>query len=325
MTLISGCLSLIFFLNYAYISPGHIQNYRLYFGVCKSKDNATALFALRKYSKNGIDFLLIVDAQTLCTSVIEKSCIECVDRSIRDIRKEFAYTNYARSLAEAEKNAKPSHNSGITAFHNIKGSVVLTADLCPSKLPLDKNIFTKLIEESGAGNPVHVALAVSGLWMEKHAEDIKWLMDMEYKGLLSVTWINHSYYHDFYISPDMNSNYMLKPGTDCNAEVLKTEIKFLELGLYPSVFFRFPGLVSNKDLFYKITGFGLIPVGTNAWLARFELPKDDSIILIHAGGLEPVGVERFNMLLEAEKKKASSDRLKFLDLCESAAMSVGKK
>jgi hypothetical protein len=325
MSLLSGCLALTLFLNFAYIYPGLIQNYRPYFAVCKTKENAPVSFAIRKYSKYGIDFLLVVDAKTMRTSVIEKSCIKCVETGIDEIRKDYSNTNYVESLVESEKNAKHLQNAGITHFRNVKGGAVLTADLCPSKLPLDKIIFNRLINDSGNKLPVPVALAVSGLWMEKHTEDIRWLMDLEYKGLISITWINHSYNHAFYISPDLINNFMLQPGTNCNAEVLKTEMKMLELGLYPSVFFRFPGLVSNRDLLRKITGYGLIPIGSKAWLAKFEQPKDGSIILIHANGHEPVGIERFNLLLDTENKKASGERRAFLDLRDSAAMSAGKQ
>ncbi|WP_063653705.1 hypothetical protein [Candidatus Arsenophonus triatominarum] len=41
----------------------------------------------------------------------------------------------------------------------------------------------------------------------------------------------------------------------------------------------------------KIKNLGLIPIGSNAWLAKGEQPKSGSIVLIHGNGNEPAGIK----------------------------------
>ena len=61
-----------------------------------------------------------------------------------------------------------------------------------------------------------------------------------------MTWVNHSFHHRTDKHLPLNKNFLLEPGTDIETEVLGTEAKMLENGIVPSVFFRFPGLVSDK-------------------------------------------------------------------------------
>ena len=64
----------------------------------------------------------------------------------------------------------------------------------------------------------------------------------------------------------------------------------LSAGLEPSVFFRFPGLVSRPDVFEKVVALGLVPLGSDAWLAKSrQPPAEGSIVLVHANGNEPLG------------------------------------
>jgi hypothetical protein len=93
----------------------------------------------------------------------------------------------------------------------------------------------------------------------------------------------------------------------------------LERGLTPSVFFRFPGLVSDEKLFHIITSFGLIPVGSDAWLAKNQWPKNGSIVLVHATGNEIIGIQRFLRLIQEEQKKISNKHWLLFDLRESTA------
>ena len=106
--------------------------------------------------------------------------------------------------------------------------------------------------------------------------------------------------------------------------MLDTEKKMLEAGLVPSVFFRFPGLISNPDIFYKITGYGLIPVGSDAWLGKDQWPKKGSIVLVHANGNEPIGISRFKELVEKERKNILNKRWILYDLKESVTENENK-
>ncbi|MBN1984057.1 MAG: hypothetical protein JW795_21185 [Chitinivibrionales bacterium] len=42
----------------------------------------------------------------------------------------------------------------------------------------------------------------------------------------------------------------------------------VENDLLPSVFFIFPGLVSDRTIVAQIVSFGLIPIGSDAWLGK---------------------------------------------------------
>jgi len=147
---------------------------------------------------------------------------------------------------------------------------------------------------------VPIALSVSGTWMNKHQADLQWLRQLQAQHQIYITWINHSYNHRVSAKAPLKENFLLEPGTNINYEVLETEKTMLRNGLLPSVFFRFPGLVSDQQLVQRITAFGLIPIGTDAWLAKGQQPHAGSIVLIHGNGNEPVDVNDFIKLLQSK-------------------------
>ena len=165
--------------------------------------------------------------------------------------------------------------------------------------------------------PAPIALSVSGLWMQNHKEDLGWLKQLRNEGEIRITWVNHSYNHRVSKTAPLKENFLLEPGTDISYEVLATEQLMLKNGLVPSAFFRFPGLVSDQQLVYKITDFGLIPIGSDAWLAKGQQPNAGSIVLIHGNGNEPVGVEDFIKLLRSKTKQIAKKQWLLYDLSES--------
>ncbi|MFH0976619.1 MAG: polysaccharide deacetylase [Spirochaetota bacterium] len=302
-----------------------IKDYSTYYGTGILNKIGAEIFIIRKYSTNNNIYFLTVNPRSLQTSVIEDTDIKfnIIKSSLQDIRTKYRDTNYIKSLIHAEKNALPLQNAGITNIRVPGAGVFLTADLCPSGLPLDKLLFTETIEKfTNTSKPLPVGLCVTGLWLEKHAEDVKWINALYQKGALSVTWINHSYYHRFAKDLPLKNNFLLMPGVKLDNEVLNTEKKMLELGLVPSVFFRFPGLVSDRELFFKITGYGLIPLGSDAWLAKNQEPKEGSIVLVHANGNEPAGIYRFFKLLKDERENITKKRWYLLDLRESLSQMI---
>jgi hypothetical protein len=89
-------------------------------------------------------------------------------------------------------------------------------------------------------------------------------------------------------------------------------------GLLPSCFFRFPGLVSTPAVFDEVEALGLVPLGSDAWLAKTRGPTSDgSIVLVHPNGNEPVGVRRFLELLGSERERIRGGSWQLLDLRES--------
>ena len=81
----------------------------------------------------------------------------------------------------------------------------------------------------------------------------------------------------------------------------------LKNGLTPAAFFRFPGLVSDKLVFDEVLAFGLLPIGSDAWLAKKQAPKQGSFVLIHANGNEPLGISDFISLIQ-QKSTAIKNR-----------------
>jgi hypothetical protein len=102
------------------------------------------------------------------------------------------------------------------------------------------------------------------------------------------------------------------------AEILRTEQAMLEHGMVPSVFFRFPGLVSSRELFDRVVAHGLVPVGSDAWLAKGQGPAEGSIVLVHGNGNEPIGIEDFLRLLRTERANIRDRDWLLVDLRQSA-------
>ena len=94
-------------------------------------------------------------------------------------------------------------------------------------------------------------------------------------------------------------NFLLTPGTDFPAEVLELEQLLLSRGVVPSPFFRFPGLVSDAATVERLREFSLIPIGSDAWLAKGESPRRGSFILVHGNGNEPRGVQLLLPMLKS--------------------------
>lgn len=111
------------------------------------------------------------------------------------------------------------------------------------------------------------------------------------KKSLDITWVNHSFSHPYFKGKPFNENFLLFPGMDMKSEVLITEKILLQHNQVPSMFFRFPGLVSNEMTVKELNKLGLIPIGSNAWLAKGEHPKSGCIFLIHGNGNEPLGIK----------------------------------
>jgi hypothetical protein len=316
----SFVLFIFFGFTVSQVSARQIEKYERYtaIGVSK-KDNHTYLI-LRKISyKDQIQFFA-VDPDDLSTSIKAQDTLNVVECPLQTIMDKFSASPYVKALMDAESNSTPLQDAGITHFvpasHN---RLDLTIDLCPSKHPLDRAFFNKLIEKfSKEERPVPLAVAVTGIWMERHESDLKWLVGLEKDNILSITWINHSYNHRTEKNLPLKRNFLLKKGTDIDLEVLQTERKMIEEGIIPSIFFRFPGLISSADLFKKIISYGLAPVGTDAWLGKNQWPKDGSIVLVHANGNEPVGIKKFLDLIN-KKGDGPAGKWQLFDLRETVA------
>ena len=91
-----------------------------------------------------------------------------------------------------------------------------------------------------------------------------------------------------------DANFLLSKGVDPQEEILDTERLLIANGETPSLFFRFPGLVSSDPLMQAVSRFHLVTLGADAWLALGQKPGHGSIVLVHPNGNEPKGLALFS-------------------------------
>lgn len=241
--------------------------------------------AVRKFKRGGETEFLVVDAKTFETRITNEAPLpgaKVADAALAD-------TPFMKALTRHTGPREGFQNHGLTQAESGAG-LFLTVDLCPSRKPLDKRLFTATTAAAKGGAPV--AIAVSGGWIKKHPEDFNWLLDEITAKRLLVTWINHTLTHPYDKDKDIEENFLLMDGVDFEKEVLSNEILLIENGITPTPFFRFPGLVSDNTLLEKLKKLSLIPIGANAWIGKGEKPNAGSILLVHGNGNEPEGVKR---------------------------------
>lgn len=295
------------------IAQGKVSDYVAYYASANYKGNDIAI--LRKFRKNVSLYYLAVDLKTLATSIVAATDVKPAEGGLEQLSKTYAASPYFKALAYVSKQSFALQDAGIIhGFPKEKG-ITLTIDLCPSHKSLDRSIFTSLITEfSKTEQPVPVALSLSGKFMLTHKEDIDWLKSLQEQKKIAVTWVNHTYNHFYEPGLPLTENFLLKPGTNIDFEVLANERLMIENGLVPSIFFRFPGLVSDNTVVKEITGYGLIPIGSDAWLAKGQSSEQGSIVLIHGNGNEPIGVKDFLKLLQTQKQAVLQKQWLLYDL-----------
>lgn len=306
----------IFFGANISIAQQVIKDYTIYNGVAKVKGEE--FLVIRKMQKNGQLVYLAVNPQMLSTALLPASTVTFKPMNWQAAKTYFQQTAYFKACSAAARQALALQDAGVThGFPKDKG-ITLTIDLCPSHKPLDRIIFTSLIKEfAKIEQPVPVALSITGRWMLTHTDDLNWLKELVAKREIEITWINHSFNHHVSPKAPLKTNFLLEPGTDMNFEILGTELALLQHDLIPSVFFRFPGLVSDQQVVDKVLAYGIIPIGSDAWLAKGQKPGSGSIVLIHGNGNEPVGVADFIKLLKSKSAEVTGKQWLMYDLTES--------
>lgn len=253
--------------------------------------SGSRFIAVRRFVRGATAYFLLINPQTFESSVVRASTLALDGPATFDAVRE---TPFGHALFRY--TAPPYHlrNYGaIHAMHSVDG-MYLTVDLCPTTKPMDRTLFQQMVEEGAPPmTPLPVAVAITGQWMEHHPQDLTWLKEQVRDHQLAITWVNHSYDHPYMPNIPADNNFLLSPGVDFQAQVLRTEVALLERGLIPSPFFRFPGLVSNGEIVEQLRVLSLIPIGSDAWLAKGQRAREGSFILVHGNGNEPLGVSRF--------------------------------
>ncbi len=283
---------LLFFPNLLHAAT--ISDYRPVSVPCSDARGALRL-AIRACLCDGIPHYLLVNPATLATTL---EPVAATGPAPADAAQKLAASLFTALLQRTATPPVSLQNHGIThALRQVEGKI-LTVDLCPSRRPMETGMFRALADLARAsGRPIPVAIAITGAWLASHPEEINWLKEQERQGLLAITWVNHSLTHRYDPALPLAQNFLLTPGTDQQHEVLANEVKMLEQGLAPSPFFRFPGLVGNERLVALLRRLSLIPLGADAWLAKGEIPRPGSIILVHGNGNEPSGITRLMPLI----------------------------
>lgn len=267
-----------------------MQGYEAIFESC-ARDGDTRL-ATRRLRVDGEKLLLTVDPQTLKTSLERAACWRCVETS----DAEQAETRFLQAVRPPQDPDRPPALVNAGLIHGKGAGAFITGDLCPSHKPLDR-AFIEEVAAQGPGTPL--TLAVSGAWIAQHGEDFAWLQEKARSGALDITWADHSYSHPYIPGLRDAQNYLLRPGVDLDREIFETEKILIAHGATPSVFFRFPGLVSDGALLEILKERHLVALGADSWLALGPPPKSGSIVLVHPNGNEPGGLQIFSRLLKS--------------------------
>jgi len=315
-------LVLLFGLTWAdQIAPMEVSAYQVWFGVAQSEPHPPMklehLVVLRTFFHAGQPYFLGVDPFTLQTLVRPQAGFFLRQQSLDSSALIWSSTSYFRLMASTRSSDGQLTDVGLEHVRAASG-IVLTVDLCPSLKPMDRYLVRNLIAAIPATErPIPISFSISGAWIRQHPGDLHWLLGLEDSGSLAITWINHSNKHRYIPGLSWDHDFMLLPGTNVNDEVLLAEKAMLSVGIIPSVFFRFPGLVSDRKLVEQVLGLGLIPIGSDAWLAKNQQAHAGSIVLIHGNGNEPLGIQRFLQMLKNHDPEIRKNHWMLLDLEET--------
>ena len=266
-----------------------VRDYAPIFESCA--DGEQSSLAIRRMTVDGMPLLVIVDPQSLETSLERADCWRCEETS--DAAQ--AETRYLQALHPPQDATRPPALVNAGLIHGAGDGAFVTGDLCPTHKSLDRAFFEKLAAQ---GPHTPVTLAVSGAWLAHHHADFAWLREKARAGALDIAWANHSYSHPYVVGLPDRQNYFLRPGVDVDREIFETEKLIIAEGATPSVFFRFPGLVADAALLEHVRGRHLVVLGADSWLALGLRPRSGSIVLVHPNGNEPVGIKLFSRLID---------------------------
>jgi peptidoglycan/xylan/chitin deacetylase (PgdA/CDA1 family) len=275
---------LLFFLTINLFSI-EIKNYKPIYG-CILENNQINI-AIRSFFYNNHKCYLALEPNSLQTYFTKASKLyKCPDLNS---------TKFKKLLNLSISNTKhPLQNDGITSAKN---GLYLTNDFCPSsKKGFEKRLYQALIDNFK--NPVPITIFITKKWINTHKAQFNKLKQWQEERKLNITWGNHTANHIYYPNTPLNKNFVLSKNEHLVKDILDLEECLIKNGVTPSIFFRFPGLVSNKKAIKIVANLSLITIGSNSWLAKKEPIKNGSIILVHGNKNEPLGVDIFLKLLK---------------------------
>ncbi|MCW2316297.1 hypothetical protein M2322_001845 [Rhodoblastus acidophilus] len=272
-----------------------VADYQMILESC-ARDDKTVL-AIRIMKVEGEELLLTVDPETLQTKLERAACWSCREASADAANSRYlrAVETYGASIGQKTRpGATWLENAGLIHGRDNRG-VFVTGDLCPSHKPLQRQFLQNLETRNGK-----IALSLTGSWVARHADDFLWLRQEKAAGRLDIVWTNHSFTHPFRPSLPAGETFILTPGLDPEDEIVNVERLLIANGETPSVFFRYPGLISDSAWGARLRAAHLIPLGADSWLALGERPKPGGVILVHPNGNEPAGLAIFDRLNQSD-------------------------
>lgn len=288
-------------------SLAQLTDYQVFFG--KYSEG----LVVRKWVQNGNLMYLGINPNTFKTSIVKNVAVQPLQWD--EVLQGYQRSKYIQAWNFEKAKDYRLQDAGIEKSDSTLNGFSLTVDLCPSTKPLARSFFTSVIKGFEVSeHPVPITITVTGLWMKSHQDDLKWLISQETAGNLEITWVNHSFNHHYDPKLPLIDNFLLEKGTVIANEVFLNEQAMLINGLVPSIYFRFPGLVSSKPIFDQILSYGLLPLGSDAWLAKGQLIKQGSLVLVHANGNEPLGLSLFLSLLKKNKGNIKNKKWQLWDV-----------
>ena len=260
-----------------------VKAYRVNFEQCIFEGQN--VYVIREFRLNGVKAKLLVNGSDASSEIIKSSCLKlCKKRSWQEFTKTF----YGNLLEHSSAPPYRLRNDGITYGRGRK--VSLTIDMCPSSRGFSKSVYRALEKRAKSEKRViPVGVAMTRSWMQRWPQHFLKLKNYQARNVLAIEWINHSANHRYYRGVPFRNNFLLNSKTNLQDEILGNEIALIRAGVTPGVFFRFPGLVSNKRTMNYVTRKGLVVLGSQAWLAKSQRPQLGSIVLIHGNKNEPIG------------------------------------
>jgi hypothetical protein len=174
-------------------------------------------------------------------------------------------------------------------------TAAVTVDLCWSLRRYEDRLFQSFKEVAkNSKKKIHPALFVSGRWLEQHPLEMHDLIEMSKLPNVEVIWGHHSWEH-----PKAGGFMNDFAPPRLREDTLRLERLFLEWGITPTVYYRFPGLVHDRVRLAEILDLDLFPVDCDSWLALVKTKdkgpfyygvRDGGIILVHGNGNEPAGI-----------------------------------
>lgn len=298
------CIYIILIFIYSSSSYGKekieaIQAYKPIFLPVSTQDKKIKI-AIRSYTHFSESFFVLVDPYSFKTeiSLANKVTFSGNKKKQHKVIKSLNKTPYLKTLNKYSSPPYIQQNYGATESIYKRNGCFLTIDMCPSSKSFEEDFFKKLVELSDQlHKPLPIAVCISGLWIVKHADEFLWLKKQQDSGKLQITWVNHSLTHPYFKDVPFENNFLLSNKNDFEKEVFETEKILLQYNIVPSPFFRFPGLISDKTLVRKLKKFGLIPLGSKSWLAKGEIVKEGSFILVHGNSNEKKGIDLIMLML----------------------------